>query len=81
MKRGYRVPYKVNRSGKYWKEEQLSRTERIERLFDQFRDIKSGFDTHINDIPWFIPKPAEVTTLASLKPLEDMLNGLICAWK
>ena len=23
LKRGYRVPYKVNRSGQYWKEEQL----------------------------------------------------------
>ena len=50
-------------------------------MLDQFRDIKCGLDTHINDIPWFIPEPAWVTTLASLKPLEDMFNGLICAWK
>ena len=63
------------------KEEQLSRSERIERLLDQFRDIKSGLDTHINDNPLFIPEPAEATTLASLKPLEDMLNVLSCAWK
>ena len=42
LKRGYRVPYKVNRSGQYWKEEQLSRTGRIERLLDQFRDIKGS---------------------------------------
>ena len=39
LKRGYRVSYKVNRSGQYRKEEQLSRTDRIERLLDQFRGI------------------------------------------
>ena len=39
-----------------------------------------GLDQHINGIPEFIPKPSEVTTLASLKPVEDRLDGLICAW-
>ena len=39
LKRDYRVPYKVSRSGQYWKTEQLSRSERIERLLDQFRGI------------------------------------------
>jgi len=80
LKRNYRVPYKVSRSGKYWKAEKLMRSERIERLLDQFREIKAGLDGHINDIPAFIPEPSEVTTLASLKPVEDMLDGLICAW-
>ena len=32
LKRNYRVPYKVSRSGKYWKAHQLSRREWIERL-------------------------------------------------
>ncbi len=80
LNRNYRVPYKVSRSGQYWKAEQLSRTERIERLLDQFREIKTGLDAHIRGIPEFIPEPSEVTTLASLKPVEDMLDGLICAW-
>ena len=80
LKRDYRVPYKVSRSGQYWKAEQLSRHERIERLLDQFRAIKTGLDDHISGIPELIPEPAEVTTLASLKPVEDMLDGLICAW-
>ena len=30
---------------------------------------------HISGIPDFIPAPSEVSTLASLKPVEDMLNG------
>ena len=80
LKREKRVPYKVSRSGQYWKDEQLTRRERIERLLEQFQAIKDGLDEHINGIPEFIPEPAEVTTLASLKPVEDMLDGLICAW-
>ena len=80
LNRDYRVPYKVSRSGQYWKAEQLTRRERIERLLDQFRAIKAGLDAHINGIPECIPESSEVTALASLKPVEDMLDGLICAW-
>ena len=80
LQRDYRVPYKVSRSGQYWKAEQLSRSERIERLLVQFQAIKAGLNEHISGIPDFIPAPSEVTTLASLKPVEDMLDGLICAW-
>ena len=80
LRRDCRVPYKVSRSCQYWKAEQLSRHERIERLLDQFRAIKTGLDDHISGIPELIPEPAEVTTLASLKPVEDMLDALICAW-
>jgi len=80
LHRDYRVPYKVSRSGQYWKSEQLTRKERIERLLDQFQAIKAGLEGHISAIPEFIPEPSEVETLASLKPVEDMLDGLICAW-
>ena len=80
LKRDYRVPYKVSRSGKYWKAEKLTRRERIERLLKQFQEIKDGLNKHISGIPAFIPEPSEVSTLASLKPVEDMLDGLICAW-
>ena len=80
LKRDYRVPYKVSRSGRYWKAEKLTCSERIERLLEQFQAIKTGLNQHISGIPDFIPAPSEVTTLASLKPVEDMLDGLICAW-
>ena len=80
LKRDYRVPYKVSLSGKYWKAEKLTRRERIERLLKQFQEIKDGLNKHISGIPDVIPAPSEVTTLASLKPVEDMLDGLICAW-
>lgn len=80
LKRDYRLPYKVSRSGQYWKAEKLTRRERIGRLLEQFQAIKAGLDAHISGIPAFIPEPSEVTTLSSLKPVEDMLDGLICAW-
>ena len=53
---------------------------RIERLLEQFQAIKTGLNQHISGIPDFIPAPYEVSTLASLKSVEDMLDGLICAW-
>ena len=49
-------------------------------MVEQFQKIKAGLDQHIRGIPEFIPEPAEVTTLASLKSVEDRLDGLICAW-
>ena len=80
LNRDYRVPYKVSRSAQYWKAEQLTRADRIERLLDQFQAIKAGLEAHISGIPELIPQPSAVTTLASLKPVEDMLDALICAW-
>ena len=80
LKRDYRVPYKVSRSGRYWKAEKLTCSERIERLLEQFQAIKTGLNQHISGIPDFIPAHYEVSTLASLKSVEDMLDGLICAW-
>ena len=70
----------MSRSGQYWKSKHPSRHQRIEWLLEQFQAIKDGLDQRINGIPEFIPSPSEVTTLASLKPVEDRLDGLICAW-
>ena len=74
------MPYKLSRSGKYWKAAQLTRTERIERLLGQVQTVRTGLEAHISGIPDFIPASSEVTTLTSLKPVKDMLDGLICAW-
>ena len=54
LNRDYRVPYKVSRSGQYWKAEQLTRSDRIERLLDQFQAIKAGLEAHISGIPELI---------------------------
>lgn len=76
LKRDYRVPNKVNRSGQYWKAEKLTLSELIERLLKQFQEIKENLDQHTEGITDFIPAPSEVTKLESLKPLEDTLDGL-----
>ena len=78
--RDYRVPYKVSRSLQYWKSEQLSPAERITRLLQEFQAIRAGLEQHITAIPTIIPEVSEVKTLASLKPIEDMLDALVCAW-
>ena len=78
--RDYRVPYKVSRSLQYWKSEQLSPAERITRLLQEFQAIRAGLEPHIAAIPTIIPEVGEVKTLASLKPIEDMLDALVCAW-
>ncbi|WP_413442708.1 DUF429 domain-containing protein [Synechococcus sp. MIT S1220] len=80
LERNYRVPYKVSRSLQYWKTESLPPAERIERLLIEFRAIKAGLGALISGIPELIPEPSDVKTLASLKPVEDMLDALICAW-
>ena len=77
LRREYRVPYELSRSGQYLKAVKLPRSERIERLFEQFQAIKDSLDEQIRGIPSLIPAPSEVATLASLKPVEDMLNGLM----
>ena len=78
--REYRVPYKVSRSLQYWRSEQLSPAERITRLLQEFRAIRAGLEQHIRAIPLVIPEASEVKTLTSLKPIEDMLDALVCAW-
>ena len=56
------------------------RNERIEQLPGQFRAIRNWLEAHISGIPDVILAPSEVTALASLKPVSDMLDGLICTW-
>jgi len=74
----YRVPYKVSRSKQYWKE--ASAEERIVKLLDQFATILGALQSQIEGIPLKLPLPAQVRTLAELKPFEDMLDALVCAW-
>ena len=80
LKCDYRLPYKVSRSAQYWKTEQPPIAERIKRLLGEFTAIHQALSQRISAIPLTLPQPNEVTTLSSLKPMEDMLDALICAW-
>ena len=76
----YRVPYKVSRSLQYWRKEHLCVNERIGRLLEEFGRIRDGLAQHIQAINLPLPQPAEVQALSALKPLEDCLDALVCAW-
>ncbi|CRY92282.1 conserved hypothetical protein [Synechococcus sp. WH 8103] len=80
LNRNYRVPYKVSRSALYWKAERPPVAERVRRLLAEFTAIHQALSQRISAIPLTLPQPHEVTTLSSLKPVEDMLDALICAW-
>jgi hypothetical protein len=47
LNRDYRVPDKLSRSGQYWKAEQLTRSDRIKRLLDQYHAIKAELKANI----------------------------------
>ena len=80
LNRHYRVPYNVSRSALYWKAERPPVAERVKRLLAEFTAIHQALSQRISAIPLTLPQPHEVTTLSSLKPVEDMLDALICAW-
>lgn len=76
----FRLPYKVSRSSQYWKAEQLPVAARIQRLLERFEQIRAALEQQIGSIALFLPASQDVASLASLKPLEDVLDALICAW-
>jgi predicted RNase H-like nuclease len=80
LQRHYRLPYKVSRSLQYAKGEALSRQERIRRLLVEFRRIDAALQRQIDGMALPLPDAEQVTALAALKPWEDCLDALICAW-
>lgn len=80
LNRHYRLPYKVSRSQQYWKTEALSVQQRIERLLIQFQLIHAALAQKISGIDLPLPHPGQIQALAALKPLEDCLDALVCAW-
>lgn len=76
----FRLPYKVSRSSQYWKNDKPPIRTRIERLLRAFTQIRSTLAQEIAGIALPLPAAEQVRSLAALKPLEDSLDALICAW-
>ena len=74
----YRVPYKVSKSGRYWKG--TSVRDRISRILDEFRKIEAGLQSAFGHLGFELPRAEDVPTLAALKRFEDALDALVCAW-
>lgn len=73
-----RFKYKVSRSLRLWPGVDVEG--RIGTLLRAFHKLKRSLDTRIAGIEIPLPSPAEIRTLASLKPFEDALDALVCAW-
>ncbi len=78
LQRTWRVPYKVDRSRRYWRGKSIS--QRADRLIGKFRLIYKGLTCVIQGICDFLPASPYGGSLASLKRYEDALDALVCAW-
>ena len=76
----YRVPYKVDRAGKYWPN--LTPSERRRKVVQTWRDIVTAVEMTISgaDLPLPSPEAADTVGNSRLKRFEDALDALICGW-
>ncbi|MFT5126286.1 MAG: putative RNase H-like nuclease [Candidatus Omnitrophota bacterium] len=78
MRARQRVPYKVGKVEEYWPKE--SNATRIRRALAHMREIRAALALKISDVPDFLPRVQQVRSLAVLRPYEDVLDALLCAW-
>ena len=76
MSENYRLSYKVKNTAKYWSNS--DRPARMEYLLDVLRSILDRLSREISGIDFEVPRIAE--TFSELKPIEDKIDALICAW-
>lgn len=74
----YRVAYKVAKARKYWPDKPIE--ERASLLLEQFARILAALSAEIDGIEIPLPAPGRVESLSSLKPFEDAIDALVCAW-
>jgi predicted RNase H-like nuclease len=74
---GERPTYKSARTSKYWREV-VDRRERMKRLLAMWGRLGNALGEEIGDLGFALPTNA--ATFSSLKPFEDMLDAVICAW-
>ena len=75
-----RLPYKAAKTTGYWPN--TARDERRRRVRDQWQLILDKLGNDIDDVPqaFDISSAFETTTLNALKPFEDALDAMVCAW-
>ncbi len=74
----YRVKYKVGKARKYWPDKPAE--QRASLLLEQLARILAALSAEIDGIALTLPAPGRVASLAGLKPFEDALDALVCAW-
>jgi len=73
-----RPPYKVTKTTKYWPN--FSLDARIALLLNTWDSIFAALGGKVSQLNLKVPARGAVHSLASLKPLEDMLDAIISAW-
>ena len=78
MRLKMRHKYKVSRSHKLWPNTCVR--SRVRKLISAFHELKHALDREIADIDLPFPELGENVALSHLKPYEDALDALVCAW-
>jgi predicted RNase H-like nuclease len=73
----FRLPYKAQKTKKYWPQESIE--ERRRKLLAEWGRILALLRRHIDGIERELPK-AKRTSFSALKPYEDQIDALVCAW-
>ena len=78
LKRPSRVPYKVSKAGRYWKDS--NKAQRISLLLSEFQNIYNALVKVFGPIALPLPAADSISSLSVLKRYEDTLDALVCAW-
>ncbi len=76
----YRLPYKVQKKGQYWKEDSLE--VRYQKSIQQLNFLRKGIEAELqNPLDEFLPelKESEKYRMHFLKSYEDLLDAIVCA--
>jgi predicted RNase H-like nuclease len=73
-----RLPYKVSRSLRYWPDADARARRR--RLLSAWERIQRALAGELRDVPDLVGAAARAPTFAGLKPIEDEIDALVCAW-
>jgi predicted RNase H-like nuclease len=76
MRKRKRPGYKVSKTRPYWPGR--SKSDRLKLLLNSWHEITVALQAEFGYLG-FEP-PRAFTSLASLKPYEDMLDAIICCW-
>ncbi len=74
----FRPPYKVTKRYSEWRG--LAQEKRLDELYSEWRKILTALKFEIPDLKFDLPERSSVSSYRSLKPYEDALDAIICAW-
>jgi predicted RNase H-like nuclease len=69
--------YKVSKIARYCKG---TMSERIDRLLETWSSICAALEQKVGDIGISFPERDSIRSLAHLKPYEDAIDAVVCAW-